>query len=207
MSNGTAARQQLGVLSIAIVLSMAPWFAATVVADPMSREFSLPSWQVSWLTLAVQLGFVVGSIASAVLLLSDQFSARRLAAGASLLAAAATAGLVLGTPNGWQSIGLRLLTGASLACVYPPGMKIAAGWTQRHRGTAIGILVGAVTVGSAAPHLLRATLGCDAVATGGPDGRGECGTWRRPVRTRGAGGTVSGEVSAIRPEGHRPRAS
>ena len=157
MTSDRTARWQLSVLSLAIVLAMAPWFAATVVADPMAREFSLPTWQVSWLTLAVQLGFVLGSIASAVLLLSDRLSARLLAAAASLVAAAATAALASSALTGWQSIGLRLLTGASLACVYPPGMKIAAGWTQRQRGTAIGILVGAVTVGTAGPHLLRAT--------------------------------------------------
>lgn len=151
------ARWQLGILSAAIVLSMAPWFAATVVADPLARAHSLSSGQVSWLTLAVQLGFVLGSLTSAVLLLSDLLRARYLAAGAALVAGGATAALALGAVTGWQAIGLRLLTGASLACVYPPGMKIAAGWTERHRGTAIGVLVGAVTVGSALPHLLRVT--------------------------------------------------
>ena len=151
------AQWQLTILSAAIVLSMAPWFAATVVADPIAGALALSAGQTSWLTLAVQLGFVLGSLTSAALLLSDLVSARYLAAGAALIAAAATAVLALGSLAGWQVIGLRLLTGASLACVYPPGMKIAAGWTQRHRGTAIGILVGAVTVGSAFPHLLRAT--------------------------------------------------
>ena len=157
MTTGPTARSQLVLLSVAIVLAMAPWFAATVVADPLARELALSPWQVSWLTLAVQLGFVIGSITSAGLLLSDLFSARRLAAVASLVAAVATAMLAVRNLAPWQSIGLRLLTGAALACVYPPGMKIAAGWTQRHRGTAIGILVGAVTTGSAAPYLLRAT--------------------------------------------------
>ena len=150
-------RSQLGMLSLAIVLSMAPWFAATVVADPMAAELSLTSWEVSWLTLAVQLGFVLGSLLSAVFVLSDRFRPRQLAAVSSLLAAAATAAIAVLPMIGWQAIALRLVTGASLACVYPPGMKIAAGWTERHRGTAIGILVGAVSVGSAAPHLLRAS--------------------------------------------------
>ena len=156
-NDGGAARAQLGILSGAIVLSMAPWFAATVVAAPMGRELSLSATEVSWLTLAVQLGFVLGSLTSAVLVLSDRFRPRHLAALCAFLAAASTAALALFPLTGWSSIGMRLLTGASLACVYPPGMKIAAGWTQRHRGTAIGILVGAVSVGSAAPHLLRAT--------------------------------------------------
>lgn len=143
-------------LSLAIVLSMAPWFAATVVAEPMASQLSLSSWEVSWLTLAVQLGFVLGSLVSAFFVLSDRFRPRHLAAVSALLAAIATASMAVLPVTGWQAILMRLVTGASLACVYPPGMKIAAGWTERHRGTAIGILVGAVSVGSAAPHLLRA---------------------------------------------------
>jgi MFS family permease len=161
VSEVRAARAQLGVLSGAIVLSMAPWFAATVVAAPMARELALSAAEVSWLTLAVQLGFVLGSLTSAVLVLSDRYRPRHLAAVCAVLAAASTAAIALFPLTGWQSIALRLLTGASLACVYPPGMKIAAGWTQRYRGTAIGILVGAVSVGSAAPYLLRATWNVD----------------------------------------------
>jgi MFS family permease len=148
---------QLGVLSVAIVLSMAPWFAATVVAAPLSEALNLPAERSSWLTLAVQLGFVLGSLTSAMFLLSDRWSARRLAAWSALAAAAATAALVMLPIGGWEAIALRFLTGACFACVYPPGMKIAAGWTQKHRGTAIGLLTGAVSVGSAAPYLIRAT--------------------------------------------------
>ena len=157
MTTARETRSQLATLSFAIVLSMAPWFAATVVAEPMASELALTSWEVSWLTLAVQLGFVLGSLLSAVFVLSDRFRPRQLAAVSSLLAAAATAAIAVLNVSGWQAIAMRLVTGASLACVYPPGMKIAAGWTERHRGTAIGILVGAVSVGSAAPHLLRAS--------------------------------------------------
>jgi MFS family permease len=152
-----ASRWQLGVLSLAIVLSMAPWFAATVVAEPMAGELSLSAWEVSWLTLAVQFGFVLGSLVSAVFVLSDRFRPRHLASASALLAAIATATIAVLPVTGWHAILMRLVTGASLACVYPPGMKIAAGWTERHRGTAIGILVGAVSIGSAAPHLLRAS--------------------------------------------------
>lgn len=153
----TSAGWHLGVLSVAIVLSMAPWFAATVVAAPMAGELGLAPLTVSWLTLAVQLGFVLGSVTSAVFLLSDRLSPRWLAAGASLIAAGSTAALAASGLSAGQAIGWRLLAGASLACVYPPGIKIAAGWTTRHRGAAIGVLVGAVSVGSAGPYLLRAT--------------------------------------------------
>lgn len=158
MTPSHEARRQLAVLSTAIVLGMAPWFAATVVAQAMGVELGLSRWQQSWLTLAVQLGFVLGSVVSAAMLLSDRFSPRWLAAASAVLAAAATALLVLPGVGPEAAIALRLLTGAALAGVYPPGIKIAAGWTQQRRGTAIGVLVGALTLGSASPHLLRAAV-------------------------------------------------
>jgi MFS family permease len=149
------ARAQLGILSVAIVLGMAPWFAATVVAPGMSRELAISPRQQPWLTLGVQLGFVLGSVTSASFLLSDRVSARRLAAICAVIAALATGALTLPGLGVAGVIGLRILTGAALAGVYPPGIKLAAGWTESHRGTAIGILVGAVTLGSGTPHLLR----------------------------------------------------
>jgi MFS family permease len=149
------ARVQLGILSLAIVLGMAPWFAATVVAEPMARDLGLTTRATTWLTLAVQLGFVLGSVASASLLLSDRLSARRLAASSALLAAAATGLLAVPGLGGTGAVILRLVAGASLAGVYPPGIKLAAGWTQSRRGTAIGILVGALTLGTGVPHLVR----------------------------------------------------
>lgn len=148
-------RRQLAVLSLALVLGMAPWFAATVVSRPLSAELGLSGAAERWLTLAVQLGFVVGSVLSAMLLLADRMSARWLAAASALLAAITT-GLVAWSPASPPLvIGLRLVTGAALAGVYPPGIKIAAGWTRQRRGTAIGVLVGALTLGTASPHLWR----------------------------------------------------
>lgn len=146
---------QLSVLSLAMVLGMAPWFAATAVAAAMTEELHLTGGEERWLTLAVQLGFVCGSLLSAATLLSDVFSARRLATASALLAGLATAGLVLFEVRARGAIALRFLTGVALAGVYPPGIKIAAGWTEKHRGLAIGLLVGALTVGSAVPHLFR----------------------------------------------------
>ena len=155
MSDSRAARRELTILVVAVVLGMSPWFSATVVASFMVREWGAAASGGLWLTLAVQLGFVLGSAVSAVFLLADRWSPRRLAAGSAALAAACTAllatpGITLGT-----ALPLRLLAGAALAGVYPPGIKIAAGWTQARRGLAIGALVAGTTLGSAVPHLLR----------------------------------------------------
>ena len=147
-------RRVLAVLAIAELLAMAPWFSASAVAPALARVWQLSPAGSAWLTISVQLGFVVGALISAIFTLADRLSARRLVAGSALLAALATLGVA--AAGGIRlGIGCRLLTGAALAGVYPPGMKIAAGWFKEGRGLAIGILVGALTLGSASPHLVR----------------------------------------------------
>jgi len=134
-------------------LGMTLWFSATAANAAIVAEFHLAGAIAAWLTMAVQGGFVVGTLTSAALNLPDRFSARRLFALGCAVGATANAALVVA--NGAVTIiVLRFVTGAALAWVYPPGMKIAAGWFERRRGAALGILVGAVTIGSAFPHLL-----------------------------------------------------
>ena len=141
-------------LAGAELLAMAPWFSASAVAPTLTRIWSLSPGATAWLTISVQLGFVAGAIVSAMLVLADRLSARRLFTGSAMIAAAATVGVTL-APDARTAIAFRVLTGAALAGVYPPGMKIAAGWFKEGRGLAIGILVGALTLGSASPHLVR----------------------------------------------------
>jgi MFS family permease len=139
-----------------MVLGMTPWFSATVAAPGMRAEWSATPRVSAWLTIAVQLGFVLGTFVSAVFLLSDRFSARRLASASSLVVTIATASLAWRHTGPVTAIALCCLTGTALAGVYPPGIKIAAGWWRSGRGAAIGTLVGALTIGSAMPNLLRA---------------------------------------------------
>jgi len=133
---------------------MAPWFSASAVAPTLAEVWQLSPASTAWLTISVQLGFVAGAVVSAILTLADRLSARRLVAGSATIAAVATLG-VAAAPGIGLGIGCRLLTGAALAGVYPPGMKIVAGWFKESRGWAIGILVAALTLGSASPHLVR----------------------------------------------------
>ena len=141
-------------LAIAELLAMAPWFSASAIAPTLARVWQLSPVTTAWLTISVQLGFVAGALVSAILTLADRLSARRLVAGSAALAAIATLGVALSSGI-TMGLACRLLTGAALAGVYPPGMKIAAGWFKEGRGLAIGILVGALTLGSASPHLVR----------------------------------------------------
>jgi len=144
---------QLAWLSLAMFLGMTMWFSATAANAPIVAEFHLTSAETAWLTMAVQGGFVIGTLISAILNLPDIINPRRLFAIGCVLGAAANAALVR-ADGAVSLIALRGATGAALAWVYPPGMKIAAGWFDTHRGAALGILIGALTVGSAFPHLL-----------------------------------------------------
>jgi len=147
-------RRVLAIVAVAQLLAMAPWFSASAVAPTLGHLWQLTPGGAAWLTMSVQLGFVAGAMLSAIFTLADRLSARRLVAGSAMLAAAATVGVA--AASGFAvGIGCRLLTGAALAGVYPPSMKIAAGWFKEGRGLAIGILVGALTLGSASPHLVR----------------------------------------------------
>ncbi len=143
-------------LSLAELLGMAVWFSASAVVPALTDTWGLAASGRAWLTMSVQVGFVLGALASAVFNLADRVPSCRMFAASALLAALATA-LIPALANGLAlAIPLRLLTGVFLAGVYPVGMKIMATWTRADRGLGIGLLVGALTVGSAAPHLLNA---------------------------------------------------
>jgi MFS family permease len=144
---------QLAWLSLAMFFGMTLWFSATAANAPIVAEFHLSAGETAWLTMAVQGGFVIGTLVSALLNLPDVINSRHLFAAGCAIAAIANASLVA-ADGIVMLIALRLATGAALAWVYPPGMKIAAGWFEQRRGAALGVLIGALTVGSAFPHLL-----------------------------------------------------
>ncbi len=147
----------LALVALAELLGMTLWFSATAVAVPIAAEFDLSSRGAAWLTMAVQAGFVCGSLASGLLNLPDRINARVLFALGALTGAGANLA-VTGAGSALSAVLWRFATGIALACVYPPGMKIAAGWTIARRGTALGLVVGALTLGSAAPHLLATVV-------------------------------------------------
>lgn len=157
-----SAGQRAAIVGVAVaeLLAMSLWFSATAIIPELARDWGISARVSAWLTMSVQLGFVAGALVSAVLNLADRFEVRRLFAFCAVvgcLLALASASI----PDAWSSrvgvlIGLRFLTGFVLAGVYPPGMKLVAGWCRENRGFCIGLLVGALTVGSSLPLLLAA---------------------------------------------------
>ena len=150
----------LAALAVAEFLGMTLWFSATAVTPRLVEAFALDAATASWLTMAVQGGFVAGTLGSALLNLSDVVNPRLLFLLGCLSGGAANASILLVTSPA-AVVATRFVTGAALACVYPPGMKIAAGWFRERRGFALGLLIGALTLGKAFPHLLTSLYGND----------------------------------------------
>ena len=150
--------------SIAIIAScqvaaMSLWFSASAVLPALTAQFRLTPFAQAALTSSVQLGFVIGCIASALLGLPDRVDPRRLFSLAAIAGAVANAGLLAIDPSSAGALVLRAVTGVCMAGIYPVGMKLASTWAKGDMGLMVGILVGALTLGSASPHLFNAVGG------------------------------------------------
>jgi MFS family permease len=150
----------LAVLATAMVLSMATWFSASAVLPQLGEMWELSTTSASWLTIAVQVGFVIGAVLSAALSLADLVAPARLMMFGAILAAVVNLGL-LWADDVQIAIGLRLLTGVALAAVYPPALKAMSTWFRAGRGMALGVMVGALTIGSALPHFVNGIGGAE----------------------------------------------
>ncbi|HVM24727.1 MAG TPA: MFS transporter [Candidatus Limnocylindrales bacterium] len=149
----------LAILAAAVLLSLVPWFSAASVAPLIAAEWRISSLETALLTVAVQLGFAAGALVVAFSGAADVIPAHRLIAGGALLASAGNAAFALFATDLATALPLRALSGAGIAAVYPVAMKVLAGWFARERGLAVGVLIGAITLGSAAPHAIRALGG------------------------------------------------
>lgn len=131
------------------------WFAGNAVLEDLQREWGLAPGLLGYVTSAVQLGFIVGTLAFAVLAISDRYSPRRVFLLCALLGALANSGVLAPGAGAGALLACRFATGFFLAGIYPVGMKIAAGWYRSGLGKALGYLVGALVLGTAFPHLLK----------------------------------------------------
>jgi MFS family permease len=154
------------ILVIAQVAGMGLWFISSAILGDMQIEaetMGVPFSATAQALMAtmVQAGFVLGALLSAVFGISDRFDPRRLFAVSAIFAASANLSLLIVPIGGGAAIALRFMTGFALAGVYPVGLKLAAGWGQKDRGFLVGLLVGALTLGSAMPHLFAFLGGAD----------------------------------------------
>lgn len=146
--------RSITLLVLAEVAAMTLWFVSSATLADLRNEIELSSLKSALLVSTVPAGFVVGALYVAMSGIADRYDPRHVFAVAAFLAAVSNAFQLIIVPGGELSIALRFATGLFLAGVYPVGMKIAVGWGKEDRGWLVGLLVGGLTLGSAAPHLL-----------------------------------------------------
>jgi MFS family permease len=154
-------RASVAIIAAAQVGAMALWFSASAVVPALVAEFRLSGFMQAALTSSVQAGFVVGCLGSAMLGLADRLDPRRFIAASAVAGALANALLLVVDPTTAAAPLLRFVTGVAMAGIYPVGMKLASTWARGDMGLLVGILVGALTLGSASPHLVNAIGGFD----------------------------------------------
>jgi MFS family permease len=149
-------QRALWIVALAELLGTSLWLSGTAAIPALTEAWRADLSAGAWLTMSVQLGFVAGALVAAVFNLPDIFHAPRFFALCAVLAAVTNAAFAwLAADHMWTAFALRFLTGATMAGVYPVGMKILSGWFRDGRGTALGVLVGALTVGKGMPYLLE----------------------------------------------------
>lgn len=156
---GAVPRRILPVIVLAQFAGTSLWFAVNAVMPDLQRAWGLPPGAVGMLTSAVQLGFVAGTLVFALLMLADRFAPSRVFLICSLLGAALNAATVWVQGDFTLLLALRFGVGFLLAGIYPVGMKIAASWYRERLGAVMGVLIGALVLGTALPHGLRALAG------------------------------------------------
>ena len=155
-NDGSARWQQLAVFGVGTLLALSPWFSAAAVGPLLVADWGLTGLDLPLQTVLVQFGFAAAALVSAMAGIPDVLPGRWLFGVGAIVAGLANLGFAVLAHDAATGLVFRALTGAAIAFVYPVGMKVIAGWFGRDRGLAVGILIGAITVGSATPHLFRA---------------------------------------------------
>ncbi|WP_066253517.1 MFS transporter [Hydrogenophaga flava] len=149
-------RHVLPVLVLAQFAGTSLWFAVNAVMPDLQRAFGWPATAVGTLTSALQAGFIAGTLVFALLAIADRFAPRRVFLVCALAGSGCTVGAWAMVSDFGALLAWRFATGFFLAGIYPVGMKIAAQWYTRGLGPALGLLIGALVLGSASAHALRA---------------------------------------------------
>lgn len=138
------------------------WFAGNAVINDLieelllisGEEFYSPEAYVGYVTMAVQTGFIIGTLLFAFMNVADRFSPVKVFLFCAVAGAIANLSLIWST-DFYHVIEARVVTGFFLAGIYPVGMKIASDWHKEGLGKALGYLVSALVIGTAFPHLLK----------------------------------------------------
>ena len=131
------------------------WFAGNAILPNLVEYFHLQNANIAHFVSAVQFGFITGTFTFALSGIVDRFVATRIFFLCSVLAAFCNTIIVILNTNEVILLVSRFLVGFFLAGIYPVGMKIASDHYQKGLGKSLGLLVGALVLGTAFPHFLK----------------------------------------------------
>ncbi|HSV28817.1 MAG TPA: MFS transporter [Candidatus Omnitrophota bacterium] len=151
----------IALIALCEVMTLSLWFSATAVLPELKAQGGLDSFHASLFTSLVAVGFVCGTLTSALLGLADRWELHHFFRAAAWVAALANLGLLVFEPASPMVLACRFVTGFCMAGVYPVGMKMVSTWAKGDMGLLVGLLVGALTLGSGSPHLFNALGGLD----------------------------------------------
>ena len=140
-------------ISSSVLSALSIWFSASVISSELIKVWNISSDGMAWLSASVPIGFVIGALFSSAFGIADRYNPRKIFAISAFLGALFN-GLIIYVTSGSIGIVLRILTGVTLAGVYPIAVKLLSQWFPVKRGFAIGILIAALTLGSSLPHVI-----------------------------------------------------
>jgi MFS family permease len=148
-------RYAVPLIVLAELFGTSLWFTGNVAVKELEPAWGLSSAASAWLLNATQLGFIVGTLTLAATALADRFPAHRVFFVSAVVGAAANCGFAFVSDGFASALVFRFVTGLALAGIYPLGMKLVVGWAPERAGVVLGWLVGALTLGTASPFLVR----------------------------------------------------
>lgn len=149
----------VGIISLAQLFGTSLWFSANSAAQGLRLDWGMGEAGIAWLTGAVQLGFIAGTLVLSLTGLADRYRASAIFVVSSLAGALFNAAFAWGAEGLVSGAVLRFLVGLSLAGIYPIGMKLMVSWAPERAGPALSLLVAMLVIGTALPHGLTALAG------------------------------------------------
>jgi len=134
------------------------WFVGNAILPDIQRSLNIRTNSPGNITSVVQLGFIAGTLIFAIFSIADRLTSATVFFVSCLIAALSNLSIIWFAKNMAGLHALRFVTGFFLAGIYPVGMKIASDWYEKNLGKALGLLVGALVLGTAFPHLLRSNF-------------------------------------------------